>query len=700
MASATEQLMMRIGLIDAATRPLQGIKRELAQVKQVAGAGFAQLAGGGAAIAAGAMAIQAALGPAIEMDRALGEVASLDVSQTGLQLLGEEALRFSVEYGKSATEFVRASYDIQSAIGGLSEQELPAFTRASAVLAAATKADTGTITSYMGTMYGIFKQQAAVMGKAEWVEAVAGKTATAVQMFKTTGQGMADAFQGVQSTATSLGISMDEQFAVLGTLQASMGGAVAGTAYKSFLSSIPKAGKELGLSFYDATGQMLPMVNILELIQGKFGELDGAEIGALQKAFGETATPVILGLISDTDALKGSIDALGQARGMDKATLMAAAMTDQYERVEAAWFAIRAALFSAVLPSINKVVGVFADGAGVVLRWTKIFPNLSKLVAYTVLAIAGLGIVTGTWLVLAAVAKLATLAWTLSLGKLLKVKTYVWMYTKLHNGAMRVWAVTVFFAKVAAFAFSAALWVLKAALWAVKIAMGIGAFVAWLAIMLVTKVAVFAFNAALLVIKGTLAAFRAIMLAVNSVMLANPAVLIVLAIIALVAAIALGIVYWDEIKAALADTGVFTALGIIFDTLTEGWRKFTGFLADLSPFKLLGAAAKWLIDLVNKFSSITGITIGTEGMGDLPSAPNVAAPEQAVNSPLASYRQQGARAPAVGGLGQQLIQKNASVTAMRQPPAKTLTTGDINMYVQNPMTPEELSRNTWLEQRG
>ncbi|HDN9022370.1 TPA: phage tail tape measure protein, partial [Aeromonas salmonicida] len=87
----------------------------------------------------------------------------------------------------------------------------------------------------MGTMYGIFEQQAVRMGKANWVEDVAGKTATAVQMFKTTGQGMTDAFKGIGANATAAGISMDEQFAVLGHLQATMGGGEAGTKFKSFL---------------------------------------------------------------------------------------------------------------------------------------------------------------------------------------------------------------------------------------------------------------------------------------------------------------------------------------------------------------------------------------------------------------------------------------------------------------------------------
>ncbi|MFB2903680.1 phage tail tape measure protein, partial [Aeromonas jandaei] len=644
MASVTEQLIMRIALIDAVTRPLDGINSQLNRVKETAQSGFASITGGGAAMLAGGMAIQNALMPAIEMDRALGEVASLDVAQSGLKALSDEALKFSVEYGKSATEFVRASYDIQSAIGGLSTSELPAFTRASAVLAAATKADTGTITNYMGTMYGIFEQQAVAMGKAEWVEAVASKTATAVQMFKTTGQGMADAFQGVQATATALGVSMDEQFAVLGTLQSSMGGAVAGTAYKSFLSAIPKAGKELGLGFYDATGAMLPMVDILDQIKGKFGEtLTGNDIGKIQKAFGETATPVILNLLKKTDQLKGSINALGNTYGMGKAEQMAAAMTDQWQRVESAWFAIRAAAFGAVLPTINKVVGAFADGGAVVLRWTRIFPNFTKVVSYAVLAIAGLGIVTGAWLVLAGLAKLATLAWALTFGGL---------------------------------------------------------------------------TAPINLFKKALAGLRPVLLAVNMALRLNPAVLIIGTILALVAAVALAIVYWDELRAtfavltdfellsaffggmaetfgplasqALAPVADFftlivgllgqgiTWLGSFFeqtnqasvgiDNVADAGRRMGTILGEifdtlLTPWRALIALIKVAANASNKFLG-TQFDTGALNVDVLPkwaaSPTDITPPAPVVNSPLASYRQQDQSKVPAGGLGQQWIQANAS----------------------------------------
>lgn len=276
--------MMVIGLVDQVTKPLAGITNEINGAMSAAEKGMEQAAKGGAGLWATGVAIQNALMPAIEMDRKLGEVKSLGVTDEALKQLQQTALEFASDYGKSATEFVGASYDIQSAIAGLTGEELSQFTKASGVLAAATKADTATITSYMGTMYGIFKNQAEEMGKAAWVEDVAGMTASAVQMFKTTGMEMSSAFTSVGANATAAGIAMSEQMAILGTLQSTMSGSEAGTKYKAFLAGVGGAQDKLNLSFVDAQGKMLPMLDILEKLQGKFGDtLDVAESDELKK---------------------------------------------------------------------------------------------------------------------------------------------------------------------------------------------------------------------------------------------------------------------------------------------------------------------------------------------------------------------------------------------------------------------------------
>lgn len=631
--------MMQVALVDQVTKPLAGINAQMDKVSKAGRQGWSNMAMGATTLAAGGLAVQAALGPAIEMDRALSEVASLDVQKDVLGALGREALKLSVQYGNSATEIVRSSYDIQSAIAGLEGNELPAFTRASTVLAKATKADTATITNYMGTMYGIFEQQAKQIGKANWVEDVAGKTALAVQLFKTTGQGMADAFGAIGANATAAGVSMDEQFAVLGQLQATMGGGEAGTKFKAFLAGVGSAQKALGMKFTDAAGNMLPVLTILDKLKARYGEtLSVAEGDELKKAFGsDEAVAMVKLLMTNTKALSTNINALANTHGMGKAEQMAAAMTDQWERVTQAWFAIRAAAFGVVLPAINKVVRVFADGADTVLRWTHLFPNLTRAVSYALLAIVGLGMVTGAWLLVAGVAKLATL--------------------------------------------------------------GLG--IAWSLLI-----------APLNLLKAGLVAFRAILLAVNIMMAANPAVLLAYVVGGLlVGAIGLAIYYWDDLKKTLADWGVFEAVQAMIDGAAAGWASFMQLLGNLSPFQLLGRAVDWLIE---KLNLIPGVNIELGGMPDLQmpaltpltlpvmpgtvTAPMAAEQQQAsITAPLTRYRQPEQSKVPAGGLGQQLIQANAAASAANQKPAKSLHIGEVHITNQNPMTPEQLAENAWLE---
>ncbi|KKD01382.1 phage tail tape measure protein [Photobacterium halotolerans] len=410
--SSMEKLLMQVALIDQVTKPLQGISNQVTKTAETGRQGFEKMAGGTVGLVAAGVAVQTALMPAIEMDRKLGEVKSLGVTDESLKQLQQTALEFSAGYGKSATDFVAASYDIQSAIAGLDGNELSQFTKASGVLAAATKADTSTITSYMGTMYGIFKNQAEEMGKGEWVEQVAGMTASAVQMFKTTGNEMSAAFTSVGANATSAGIAMSEQMAILGTLQATMSGSEAGTKYKAFLAGVGTAQDKLNLKFTDTQGNMLPMLDILDKLKGKFGDtLEVAESDALKAAFGsDEAVSLIKLLMADTQGLTGSIEALGQVKGMTKAEEMAAAMTDQWERLEASWFAVRASVFGMVLPSINAVVGSLADGMMVLTGWVNEFPILGEILGYGAIAFLSLSGVVATWAVASGFATVATVA--------------------------------------------------------------------------------------------------------------------------------------------------------------------------------------------------------------------------------------------------------------------------------------------------
>ncbi|EGQ7761685.1 phage tail tape measure protein [Vibrio alginolyticus] len=411
-----EALRFQVGLIDQISKPLGNIQRNLNDVTNTYRQGTHTMMAGAAGMVGAGFALQQALMPAIEMDRALGEVKSLGVADDQLKNLTQTAMKFSVEYGKSATEFVAASYDIKSAMGDMTGDELAGVTRSSAILAAATKADTATITNYMGTMYSVFKDQADRIGKDNWAEQVAGMTAKSVEMFKTTGQGMSDAFKGVGALGKTHGVAIQEQMAVLGLLQGSMTGSEAGTRYKAFMNGVVKAQDKLGMSFTDSNGKMLPMFDIMSKLRNQFGDLDSLEIDQIKQAFGsDEAVLLITDLIGKTNELQSSVKDLNDASNLNTAINMAGAMTDQWERLEQGVFAVRTAFGAALLPSLLPVISSLADGAIEIIEWTEMFPNLTKYIGFAAMAILGAAAAGGAFTLMMGVGKQAMATYMLTM---------------------------------------------------------------------------------------------------------------------------------------------------------------------------------------------------------------------------------------------------------------------------------------------
>jgi len=390
--SALNNLLFKVSLLDKMSGPAKGMMKNMDNVTNKIQGGFTKMGVGAGGLAAAGFMLERIIGPAKEMHSALGEVASLDVGADVLDNLNKTALKFSVKYGESAQDFVRSSYDIQSAIGGLVGNELATFTNASAILAKGTKADTGTITNFVGTMYGIFQKNADTMGKGAWVEQLAGQTATAVQMFKTTGAEMSSAFTSTGAAGQSMGIAMNEQIAILGTLQATMSGSEAGTKYKSFLSGVGKAQDALGLKFEDSQGKMLPMVNILEKIKGKFGDIDTvAESDLLKKAFGTDEAAGLIKLLStNVDGLSDSINKVGEQTGMQKAIDMANKIVDPWDQASSGVSALTIMLGQKMLPLLTPVFEGIVSITDTLMGWSEMFPNISKYLGIAVLGIVGI----------------------------------------------------------------------------------------------------------------------------------------------------------------------------------------------------------------------------------------------------------------------------------------------------------------------
>ncbi|MFH0227122.1 phage tail tape measure protein [Vibrio furnissii] len=615
-----EALRFNVKLVDQISKPLGNIQRQINDVTNTYRQGTHTMVAGATGMVGAGFALQQALMPAIEMDRALGEVKSLGVADDQLKTLTQTAMKFSVEYGKSATDFVAASYDIKSAMGSMTGDELSGVTRSSAILAAATKADTATITNYMGTMYSVFKDQADLIGKDNWAEQVAGMTAKSVEMFKTTGQGMSDAFKGVGALGKTHGVAIQEQMAVLGLLQGSMTGSEAGTRYKAFMSGVVKAQDKLGMAFTDSNGKMLPMFDIMSKLRDRFGDLDTLEVGQIKDAFGsDEAVLLVTDLINKTGDLKSSIKELNEASNLNTAIKMAGAMTDQWERLEQGVFAVRTAFGAALLPSILPVVSSLADGAMEIIEWTQMFPNLTRVMGYGALTILGLAAVGGALTLMWGLGKQAMAGYSLVLRGLIVLK-------KSYLALMRLVRIALFAASmqmnmygVKAKIVTAVQWVLNSSMLAATAAYRMAATgLSWLGV---------AF------LKGASAALK-----FTVALLSNPIFLIATGVIAAIAAVGALIYYWDDLKASFGDTTWFQVLEfainaltapfrLLFDFVSAGWQWVMSGFTDTSGFAFIGQMAdamrnifggvfSWFSDqLAGIWDTVKGLVDWIPGLG-------------------------------------------------------------------------------------
>ena len=181
---------------------------------------------------------------------------------------------------------------------------------------------------------------------------------------------MTAAFTNLGSIGEKAGVSLDEQLAVLGTLQGTMGGANAGTAYKAFLNTVGRAKLTTKngetLKFTDESGKLLPMVKILEKIRAAVGpgQLKLADQTKLMQAFGDEGGKAVLNLLDKTESLKGSIGQLNKIQDAGSAVKMAKAMTDPYDQFAATLKVLRISLGQTLLPAVNLVLRGITKVAG------------------------------------------------------------------------------------------------------------------------------------------------------------------------------------------------------------------------------------------------------------------------------------------------------------------------------------------------
>ncbi|MDD3770466.1 MAG: phage tail tape measure protein [Sulfuricurvum sp.] len=250
-----------------------------------------------------------------DLTQAQGEIASLGIGDNGIAAITAEAKAFSNQWaGTTAPDFIRASYDIKSGISSLSDTAVGKFTSMSALTASATKSTTAEMTKLFALGHGIYRQQFG--SDIEFGEQFSAAISQAVKAFRTDGSDLSGGLSALGAVATSFGIGLSEQLAILGTAKGAFNSASeAATSYRAFLNGAGKAQKELGLTFIDSQGKMLPMSRILQKIKDKYGDISKVStMDKIKKAFGsDEAVKMLTAMIDKTGDLEQSISDLDGA---------------------------------------------------------------------------------------------------------------------------------------------------------------------------------------------------------------------------------------------------------------------------------------------------------------------------------------------------------------------------------------------------
>ncbi len=643
------ELAFLLSLKNNLSAPLGRAQQSVEQFAKKSQAAFKQIAVGAAGLWGVGLAVKSLLNPAHEVQSALDELSTRNVSTKALDDVYKSAQRFSTAYGKSAADFIASTTVIKSQLSSLTDAELPRYAVAVNTLAVATKSSAEQSAGYMSAMANLFSSTVKQMGNVPFAETLASKSAYMLQHFGADMTKIQAMMAGSKGTGTQMGVGMDEQLAVMGQLSGTLG-AGAGGAYDAFLKNAVAGSKQLGLSFTDAQGELLKFPEILDKLQGKFGNTIEGNIkaqAALNKAFG-TGAQALTGAWGQADKLRKHMRDMGNTQGLDRATDMAKKMADMWARVDQVWKRIRISVGMQLIPAISPLANYAINAGTQFSKWLDMFPNIARWIGY--IAVATLG--------MAAAGAVANI--------IMGVSKFIWL------GLLGIWKVA------------------KLSLVLLKVAL-----LAWNLVLNAGAIAMQIFGIATM-LAGAGMQF-----------LMSPVTLIIAALALLAAGVWYVISHWDQLKASLFDSAAFQwvmdvaeKVGLVFAGLwivmQMGWEKVVDFFSVLSPVKAFsgfvdaignvfsglwdylmesfGATYNWIVTKLNK---IPGVNIDLKPIGQSESG----AVAQATTLPAPA----GLVSPAMnkGGIAKTLTTNNNNKNSMIR---SGNTIGEINIIAPSGAT--------------
>lgn len=431
-----------IKLTDRVTAPLKRVQLQLKSFNATASSSFKKIGGGGIALFAVAKSITSILSPAEEMDRALTNASIGGVSS--INELRKAARKFSADYGTSAVDFVNSASSIKGALSGISEHDVPQATAAMNLLSKATGDSVETSISYIEQMMSNYKNTANKMGQLNFAKNVAGIAAYTKSNFNISTQQLQNLMLKTKGTAANNNVSMSEQAVVLSMASKSLGGSAAGS-YEAFYKNLSVAGKELGLSFSDATGKMLSMPEIITKIQGKFGKDISKNIKAqqmLDKAFGSGAN-IVKVLSNNSNELNQHMKDIGNGKSLVLMKKMAEGNIKPLERINAQFTNIKESIGRALLPVLKPGIDTITSLINKFAQWMEMFPNIAKWLGIITIALIGLTAVAAIFAIISGVISILLSPITLIILAIGAVIAVCWIFRKQIGDAIN-WVITKF----------------------------------------------------------------------------------------------------------------------------------------------------------------------------------------------------------------------------------------------------------------
>lgn len=219
-------------------------------------------------------------------------------TSTEMEALDAQALQLGADTSFSASEVAQGMENLASA--GFTVDEIMAAMPGMLDLAASSGADLATSSEIAASAIRGFGLDASDASH------VADVFAEAAARTNAQTEDMGEAMKYVAPVASAMSQSLEETAAAIGIMSdAGIKGSQAGTSLRGALSRLAKPTKpmietmeELGLSFYDASGNMLPLNQMVEQLQDRFqGLTQEQQNNALVTLFGQESLSGMLALI-------------------------------------------------------------------------------------------------------------------------------------------------------------------------------------------------------------------------------------------------------------------------------------------------------------------------------------------------------------------------------------------------------------------